>query len=132
ERKPCRSSISSIKSFRCEADSGAIARSSRIRASVPASCFMRRGYEPSPRAMAMCQQARQAEVASRQPLTACLVAERARQIRFAGTGRPGQQQIMFLVDPLAAAELRDLCSLESASVPVVDVFDAGGGDAQTR
>jgi len=78
----------------------------------------------------LLEQARQAEVASGEALATGLVGERTGQIRFAGTGRPRDEQIVLVMDPLTTGELGDLGALEPTGVTVVDVFYTGGGDAQ--
>ena len=59
-------------------------------------------------------------------VAAGLVAQRAGQVGFSAARRTGDQAVAMLLHPLGGAQLFDLCPLQSARMPIIDILQAGG------
>ena len=59
-------------------------------------------------------------------VTAGLVAERASDSTLAGPGRPGDQEVLLAVDPVAVDELGEEGTVDAARGAQIDVFDDRG------
>jgi len=55
-----------------------------------------------------------------------LLGHGTRKIGLARSGCTMDQQILCVADPVTARETRQLTAIESSSVAVIDVFEAGG------
>src|SRR5207247_149767 len=78
------------------------------------------------------KQAREAPIDHAMPLPTRLVPERTGEEGLPDPGRAGDQQIMMLDDPAAECQLADHRAIQTAARRVVEVFEAGLGEAQLR
>jgi hypothetical protein len=70
----------------------------------------------------LLQQVGGAQVQGVVALAAGLVALGAGLPGFAGTGRPGQQPVMFLADPVVAGQAGDQALVQGAAGAAVEIF----------
>ena len=76
--------------------------------------------------MAIVEQARQPGVEYAEALPGRLVAEGTANPRFAGAGRPGDDQMAVIGDPAAGEQITDQAFVQAARGLEVEVLEAGG------
>ena len=71
------------------------------------------------------EQPRALKIADREPVAAGSLTQRTGEVGFPGAGRAGDDQVMFLPDPLALGQSQDLAAVQAPARSKVQVLDDG-------